>query len=607
MRPEPRFTRFVQPWLLAGALGATVLFGIGAGGVAPAQACGGLFCSSANPVNQAAERIIFSVDKAAGKVTAVVEILYEGPSSKFAWVLPVPGIPEVKVSTSALLDRLQATTNPTYAINRDFSDSCKGGVGAGGSSGSAPGSPVPASDNAGGPAVSVVAAGSVGPYDYTVIKVDPLLSDPGMAAIAWLKANQFDVDALGSEVLRAYLRDGLNLIAFKLSKNRSTGSIRPVMLTYDSSHPMIPIRPTAVAANNDMGILVFVLGQNRAVPTNYKTLELNEALIDWFMPNTTYNAVVTAAANEAQGQGFVTELAMPTAMTGAGSLLQEQAAIDKFRMNADQWMAPDLVSYLVELFATFGQGGFGGPFGARPSGGRVALDGVSDVLAHNLVLPPGVTADDVLASPRCYFSAFRTPDMFYCNGKPAPAQVIDLTTFDRKKFLTDVEALVIGPLEATAKLFTAQPYLTRLYTTLSPAEMTLDPEFDINVELGDVSNAHQVTLKYNAGCGDTSGPWQAKLGDLVVKGEGNTWPVTAAAMKMPYNLRVLQLGITGKGTVTANNSDTIATALGNPAKGDGGCAMALATTGGDRIGWAGMLLMGPLVALLRRRRRQRRA
>src|SRR4051812_32515074 len=128
-----------------------------------ARACGGLFCSSANPVNQAAERIIFSFDKSAKKVTAVVEILYQGPSQKFAWVLPVPSIPTVDVSTSAMLDRLQSATNPTFSLQRDWSAStCKdrgfspgaGGAGSGGSSGSA--------DAAGAapPSVSVLASGS---------------------------------------------------------------------------------------------------------------------------------------------------------------------------------------------------------------------------------------------------------------------------------------------------------------------------------------------------------------------------------------------------------------------------------------------------------------
>jgi len=50
----------------------------------PAQACGGFFCSQAQPVNQAAERIIFS-QNGDGTVTAVIQILYQGPSEHFSW------------------------------------------------------------------------------------------------------------------------------------------------------------------------------------------------------------------------------------------------------------------------------------------------------------------------------------------------------------------------------------------------------------------------------------------------------------------------------------------------------------------------------------------
>jgi hypothetical protein len=202
-------------WLLTGCLGAGLL---AAWPATPARACGGLFCSAATPVNQAAERIIFSYDKPNKKVTAVVEILYQGPSEKFAWVLPVPGIPQVGVSTSALLDRLQAATNPSYSIQRTWGGQCGGAADAGLAR---PPSANPAGGPAmGGSAVNVLAAGSVGPYDYEVIMVNPANSDPAMVAIDWLKANGYDVSALGPEVLRPYLRDGLNLLAFKLSRTR---------------------------------------------------------------------------------------------------------------------------------------------------------------------------------------------------------------------------------------------------------------------------------------------------------------------------------------------------------------------------------------------------
>ena len=76
-----------------------VVFGAG---MDSAQACGGTFCNTNTPVNQTAERIIF-VDRPDGTVTAVVEIQYQGSAEDFSWVLPVPGIPDVDVSSTLAL------------------------------------------------------------------------------------------------------------------------------------------------------------------------------------------------------------------------------------------------------------------------------------------------------------------------------------------------------------------------------------------------------------------------------------------------------------------------------------------------------------------------
>ena len=43
---------------------------------------------------------------------------------------------------------------------------------------------------------------------------------------------------------------------------------------------------------------------------------------------------------------------------------------------------------------------------------------------------------------------------------------------------------------ATQELLASRPYVTRLYTTLSAPEMDLDPLFDFNPDLPNVSNVH---------------------------------------------------------------------------------------------------------------------
>lgn len=93
----------------------------------PAAACGGLFCNNNQPVNQTAERIIF-VDNGDDTTTAVIEIQYQGPSERFAWVLPVPDIAnpddDIRVSSTIALDRLQQATNPQYNLRLRFEDGC---------------------------------------------------------------------------------------------------------------------------------------------------------------------------------------------------------------------------------------------------------------------------------------------------------------------------------------------------------------------------------------------------------------------------------------------------------------------------------------------------
>jgi hypothetical protein len=411
-------------------------------------------------------------------------------------------------------------------------------------------------------------------------------------------------------VLRPYLRDKLNLVAFRLSKNRNAGSIRPVVLSYKSDQPMIPIRPTAVAANDDMGILVWVLGASRAVPSNYKTLELNEAILDWFNPATSYNGVVTAAAEEAGGQGFVTEQARP--LTGSGladGLLPEQGLIDQFRRSADTLAAPQLIVQVVDTFSMFGiGGGLGGPFGVRNQNGRTAVDGVSDVLAKHLQLPPGVTVDDFLAAPRCYFQTFRMPGAFYCDGKPVPAGTVDLAGFNRAAFLADLEALVIQPLEKTVQLFRDQRYLTRLYTTMSARDMTLDPEFDLNQQLPDVSNAHSASLKYLDACpGDVSGRWEATLeSGQVVPGRDSDWPFSPDTQRMPANRRILQLSATGAERVVTDNTARISSHLRATAhEAGGGCALSTASGGQLNLGGAALLALALAALVLRRTQRRR--
>jgi len=501
---------------LAGALGA-------AGLLAPprVQACGGLFCNAAQPVNQAAERILF-VQNADQTQTAVIEIQYEGPSESFSWVLPVPGSPKVGVSSKAAFDRLQAATNPQFLLNRTTEDGCKtfGNTGGGNVLSPPTASRGTADDAAGPPPVTVIAMGTVGPFDYQVISVRDDLASPADAAVMWLEDNGYDVTALGPSVLGPYLADGLNLIGFRLTKNGDTGSVRPIVITYDAKLPFIPIRPTAVAANPDMGILVWVASQSRTIPDNFKALEINEALIDWFNPMNTYGDVVTRAADEAGGQGFVTELAAKSD-TLEGVILQSY--------EEQEWMRISTQSYAsgLELFND-ALNSFGG------------WDGFADVIKEPAVtLPQGESAESFIGCPNCFVD---TPGF----------------SIDQAALLKALYEKVYKPLADTDALLLSRPYVTRLYTTMSAEEMTTDPVFNFNSDLPDVSNTHMATLVQSCQ-GDT---WHMELpqGDVVYGTEANVWPMDAMD-EQPAARKVLSLSTAGSGHVDMDNSADIARLL----------------------------------------------
>lgn len=549
-------------------LAAVTLVGLGSL-VAPrsAQACGGFFCSAASPVNQAAERIIFAQNDD-GTVTAVIEIQYQGPSANFSWLLPISSVPmgdQIAVASNVAFQRLQQATNPRYSLNTRVEGSCDTRERDVRSA---------TSDNAGGPqlalpgsshdsGVTVEATGVVGAFEWTVISLDEALSNPADAAVQWLTESGYDVPQGAPGLLGPYLEDGLYLLALRLKKGADVGSIRPIVLTYEADRPMIPIKLTAVAANDDMGVLAWLLGKAQAVPQNYYALELNEARINWFNPALNYNQVVTAAADDAGGQGFVTEMAGATATLG--NVVWSEG-------DEQQWLSvegksgAELLNFAYSMYAGY--------------------DGFWDAVQAHVAYPEGTTLDQIKQCPNCYGAA---PDA---------------------DFSAALEESVIEPVRLVQRLIDAHPQLTRLYSTLSAAEMTVDPLFSFNADLFPVSNVHTAdrVIECSSGYYQDEAPWRIELpGGGVVRGgptQMGTWP--AAFDNQPANRRVLRVGEAGQGKVIEDNSTAIQSSvqsyndgLTTPPRHDtGGCSF-VARAGSSA--WA-LAAVGLSALALRRRR-----
>lgn len=493
-----------------------------------AAACGGFFCSQQQPVNQAAERIVFAKNSD-DTVTAIIQIMYEGPSESFSWLLPISTVPEadeIAVSSDIAFQRLQSFTNPQYTLTTRVEGTCRsdlasadGGIVAAttGGTGTSGGAPV----NGGGDGVTVEASGVVGSFEWTVISFDPALDDPADAAVTWLEDNDYDVTPEGAELIGPYLADGMYLLALKLVKGADTGSIRPIVLTYDAGEPMIPIKLTAVAANDDMGVMTWLLGDDRAVPDNYLALELNEAQINWFNAASNYNDVVIAAAKEAGGQGFVTEFAEPS---------NSLARVVWSDYDEQNWqnIRGGLYSSFSQIFqATFYTYG--------------SFDGYWDSVRRTVTLPEGVSFEDFQLCPGCY----------------------EEVTFSPSEYLAALEEDVIEPVRLMQDLIDSSRYTTRLYTTMSAADMTLDPAFTFNGDLENVSNLHTAEriIECSKDVYQWEAPWRIELPQGgVIRGtaadaNSQSWPM--ATQDQPATFRMMQLSASGQGQLIQDNSEAI--------------------------------------------------
>mmetsp|Transcript_37376 Transcript_37376/g.76183 ORF Transcript_37376/g.76183 Transcript_37376/m.76183 type:complete len:374 (-) Transcript_37376:28-1149(-) len=337
---------------------------------------------------------------------------------------------------------------------------------------------------------------------------------------------------IGPDVLRPYLEDGMNLLAFRLTKGTESGSIRPIVITYNSTNPMIPIRPTAVAAEEDMGILVWILSSGRAVPSNYKHLVLNEAMINWFNPSSNYDDVVSAAADEAGGRGFVTELAAPSAGYSEAVFSESDRAIWE-----QEFAQGNFASWIEAL--RMARDFYGSWDGFR----EAVVDAVGNV--------GGIDVDDLISDPE----SFR-----------------GLLDIDAKVFVGLVYENTIKPVEDTQEIVLSQPYLTRLYTTMSAEEMTSDPIFESTKGKPDVSNVHTATriILCSPGVFRDDAPWSMEFEDgktFSCEGCGMSWPFGPADMPAVGMIEELGADIGGEsGIVVADNSEEIDRILGFGAK-----------------------------------------
>jgi hypothetical protein len=554
------------------------------------------------PIVQAGERIVFATSN--GQVVAHIQIQYQGNASDFGWLLPLPavptkadGTPGLELGVDELFNQIINNTQPKYELKRVYPNQCGVNFGfAGGAGGGGEATPSAQNDSGGmGKSDVLVIQSSIGPYDFAVLK-----GDDNSAMMQWLNTNHYFVPAGTNDVVAPYIHPGAYFLALKLKSGQSAGNLQPVVVRYASDLPMIPIILTSVAAQDNMGIQVWMVGNGRAIPRNYYHTVINDAAIDWANAGQNYNDVIIKAVNETPAlpnggphHMFVTEYA------GSSSVMRNVLdAPGRFGVFADLAQITDPVLF-VEYLQTHGFGtannNFGG--GGAPGPGFASVTFPSEVigiLQNYIPMPQALIASGTTAAQ--YYG-----DLQYYLGQYKqmnPAQFAGLNfNYDPQKMTQDLWDRVVTPTLAAGKLFTDYSYLTRLYTTLSPADMNRDPVFSYNPDLPDFSNVHQATLTYHCGFnGNIDDATLVTEEGFTMDYPGGNAPSTLPTV--PATLRTEILRESGAPEVVTDNTGSIKGSLGD----NSGCSV---TPGrAPRGGLAGLaLLLGFGLMIARRARR----
>lgn len=527
---------FLQKMFTSGLLATTLVMSSGfIFQPQSAQACGGFFCQLSRPVDQAGERVLFIKD--GENIITHVQIQYTGSAEDFSWLLPVPAKPEILLSSDTLFTNLRNATRPQFNFDLTTKGKCKDDF------------PLPqATTDTSTVDISTsvqVQEGEVGPFATAILQ-----SKDVDAAKTWLKDNGYDIPPDLDPLLTPYISDEFYLVALKLKKDRGVGDLQPIAIKYKGENPMIPIRLTAVAAQPDMDVFVWVLGKDRAIPENYRHAEINEARINWLTRGSNYRNVVTEAINDSGGLGFVTDF--------AGSR-KKAMPIDFLRttqFNLTNLKAKtDPLEFAVELHNQ-------SYFSPGANQNRFVAPNAQEVGFLTRYIPkPAIFA----ATPDDQFYNFLATG--FGSLSPSISEWKDRTPVDVVAAAKELEDTVLKPMDDLVEIFDQDnnDYLTALYSTISPAEMTRDPIFKFNSQLPEVSNVREA--KGERQCSEDKFPWEVPI--KITLSNGKQFTIAQATppeeeqeeLFLPAAETIEQFDTQSKGDVITNNQDKISVTL----------------------------------------------
>jgi MYXO-CTERM domain-containing protein len=446
-----------------------------------AQACGGNFCDTgptAMPVDQTGENILFRIGPDSVEAHIQIQIDPETTAEKFAWIIPVTALPEFEVGSQILFDNMLNGSVPSYGVNNqtDFCGEDTFGTGGDdGDPGGETGSEAEGDGDGDGDSNNpeVVFQDSVGAFEIAVL-------DGGTVegVMQWLGDNGYQQDPNAEPIIEQYLAEDFLFVALKFGVNQGIADVHPIVIKYAGTEACVPIRLTAIAAAEDMDIRTFFLGDARTVPINYRHVLVNPLKLDWFNNASNYKEVISMAvdAEQAEGNAFVTEYA------GTSTVISLAGVYDP---SWDQAPIAALMASPVGLYDVLAA--------QNLMFCDVEWDQTCTTL-HPLLQP---LLDQYVPVPEGV-----DPVLFWTSMADY-AGMIDLVAWNAAEFAAAFDERIVQPGLNATELVAANPYLTRMYTTISPAEMGADPMFRQNPTLPEIQSLQMATQTLGCDGGTT--------------------------------------------------------------------------------------------------------
>ena len=170
-------------------------------------------------INEPEQKAVVHFTK--GSEDLIISPSFEGPATSFAWVIPVPARPKVRILEGAIFHELAKLIEPPAV----------------GKSGGTREAQVSA------PTVTLLERRTVGAYDVSVLS-----ANDGQALMNWLSANGYHLPDAAAAPVREYIKARWTFVACRVKapvqaeQGLRAGTLAPLRLTFKASRPIYPLR-----------------------------------------------------------------------------------------------------------------------------------------------------------------------------------------------------------------------------------------------------------------------------------------------------------------------------------------------------------------------------